>query len=171
MSGFTYKEVGATRDGAVPGPPGFHQLQERTRIGEGPDVFRRASEALMTWELHRKMGVGIKASADRAAPGVDVTVSLAGVIKGPCRIIWTVEESRRTGWGYGTLRGHPECGEEAFWVNRTGDGTVWLTVTAFSRPAKWYAKAAGPAVRGFQLAYARRCGTVLRRIAGESEEP
>lgn len=171
MSGFTYKEVGATRDGGVPGPPGFHPLHERTRIGEGADVFRRASEALMTWELHRKMGVGIKASADRAAPGVDVTVSLAGVIKGPCRIVWTVEESRRTGWGYGTLDGHPECGEEAFWVNRTGDGTVWLTVTAFSRPAKWYAKAAGPAVRGFQLAYARRCGTVLRRIAGESEEP
>lgn len=64
-------------------------------------------------------------------------------------------------WAYGTLPGHPEHGEEAFVVDRTGDGTVWLTVTAFSRAAKWYTRAGGPATRGLQHAYARRCGTVL----------
>jgi uncharacterized protein (UPF0548 family) len=42
---------------------------------------------------------------------------------------------------------------------------VWLTVNAFSRAAKWYAKAGGPATRGFQHAYARRCGTVLRNLS------
>ena len=52
-----------------------------------------------------------------------------------------------------------------FLVDRTGDGTVWLTVHAFSRAAKWYARAGGPATRGLQQAYARRCGTVLRRLA------
>ncbi|GHH31363.1 hypothetical protein Srubr_50810 [Streptomyces rubradiris] len=47
-------------------------------------------------------------------------------------LIWTAEEPRRAGWTYGTLEGYPECGEEAFVVDRTGDGTVWLTVSAFS---------------------------------------
>ncbi|MGW0929270.1 DUF1990 family protein [Streptomyces sp. NPDC002644] len=167
---FTYEDVGATRDGGVPCPPGYHSVHERTRIGEGEDVFRRAAEALTTWRMHREMGVGITASAERAAPGVNVTVTLAGILKAPCRVVWTADEPRRVGWAYGTLPGHPESGEEAFVVTRTGDGTVWLTVTAFSRPAKWYAKAGGPAVRGFQQAYARRCGVVLRRLADPPQE-
>ncbi|MER6570505.1 DUF1990 domain-containing protein [Streptomyces sp. NPDC001093] len=168
---FTYEPVGATRDDLTYCPPGFHPLLVRTRLGEGQKLFHRAAEAVLTWEMHRAVGVGIDASADRAAEGVDVTVTLAGVIKAPCRIIWTAEEPRRTGWAYGTLEGHPECGEEAFVVDRTGDGTVWLTVAAFSKPAKWYAKAGGPATRGLQHAYARRCGTVLRKLCeGLSEE-
>ncbi|MGW0190772.1 DUF1990 family protein [Streptomyces sp. NPDC003362] len=165
---FTYEDVGGTRE---PGfcPPGFRPLHVRTRLGEGEDVFRRAAEAVCTWGMHRAMGVGIDASAERAAPGVDVTVTLAGVVKAPCRVVWTVDEPRRAGWAYGTLPGHPECGEESFVVDRTGDGTVWLTVSAFSRPASWYAKAGGPATRGLQHAYARRCGKVLRQLsAGEA---
>ncbi|MFE7234273.1 DUF1990 family protein [Streptomyces sp. NPDC002405] len=167
---FTYEEVGATREQGHC-PPGFQPLHVRTRIGEGEEVFRRASEAVMTWEMHRALGVGIEASADRAAPGVDVTVTLAGVVRAPCRVVWTEQEPRRTGWAYGTLPGHPECGEESFLVDRTGDGTVWLTVTAFSRPAKWYARAAGPAARGLQHAYARRCGTTLRKLCADIPEP
>ncbi len=166
---FTYDDVGATREqGAC--PPGFRPMHVRTRLGEGEPVFRRAAEAVLTWEMHREMGVGIEAGAERAAPGVDVTVTLAGLIKAPCRVVWALEEPRRAGWAYGTLPGHPESGEEAFVVDRTGDGTVWLTVHAFSRPAKWYAKAGGPAARAFQHAYARRCGTVLRRLSGGDEE-
>ncbi|MGW7408765.1 DUF1990 domain-containing protein [Streptomyces sp. NPDC054833] len=164
---FTYEPVGATRDDLNFCPPGFRPMHVRTRIGEGPEVFRRAAEAVLTWEMHRAMGVGIDATADRAAPDVDVTVTLAGLIKAPCRIVWTVEEPRRAGWAYGTLTGHPECGEEAFVVDRTGDGTVWLTVAAFSRAEKWYARAGGAATRGLQHAYARRCGVVLRRLCAE----
>ena len=164
---FTYQDVGATRE---PGhcPEGFHPLHVRTRIGEGEAVFRRAAEALLTWELHRALGVGVQADKDRAAPGVDVTITLAGVVKAPCRVVWTTEEHRRAGWAYGTLKGHPECGEEAFVVDRTGDGTVWLTITAFSRAAKWYSRAGGPATRGLQHAYARRCGAVLRKLCEEA---
>ncbi|MFM9626734.1 MULTISPECIES: DUF1990 family protein [Streptomyces] len=164
VADFTYEHVGATRE---PGfcPPGFHALHVRTRLGEGEEVFRRAAEAVLTWELHRALGVGVEASADRAAPDVDVTITLAGLFKAPCRVVWTVEEHRRAGWAYGTLTGHPESGEESFVVDRTGDGTVWLTISAFSRPAKWYARAGGPATRGLQQAYARRCGTVLRGLA------
>ncbi|GGX72127.1 DUF1990 family protein [Streptomyces fructofermentans] len=164
---FTYEDVGATRDGRC--PPGFHPLHVRTRIGEGQDVFAAAGRALMSWDLHRALGVTITTDAPEATPGADVTVGL-GLLKAPCRVVWTADEARRTGWAYGTLPGHPECGEEAFVVDRTGDGTVWLTVTAFSRPAKWYARAGGAATRGFQHAYARRCGVVLRRMCEGLED-
>ncbi|QJS09896.1 DUF1990 domain-containing protein [Streptomyces argyrophyllae] len=167
---FTYEPVGATRDDLTFCPPGFHPMLVRTRLGEGQEVFQRAAEAVLTWEMHRALGVGIDAGADRAAPGADVTVTLAGVIRAPCRIIWTAEEHRRAGWAYGTLEGHPDCGEEAFVVDRTGDGTVWLTVAAFSKAAKWYARAGGPATRGLQHAYARRCGVVLRKLCGSLPE-
>ncbi|MEU6285266.1 MULTISPECIES: DUF1990 domain-containing protein [unclassified Streptomyces] len=167
---FSYEPVGATRDDLTVCPPGFHPMLVRTRIGEGQEVFDRAAEAVLTWEMHRAMGVGIDASAERAASGVNVTVTLAGLIKAPCRIIWTIEHPRRSGWAYGTLEGHPEAGEEAFIVDRTGDGTVWLTVAAFSRGAKWYARAGGPATRGLQHAYARRCGVVLRKLSSGAEE-
>ncbi|GAT83637.1 hypothetical protein STXM2123_4338 [Streptomyces sp. F-3] len=167
---FTYEEVGATREEGHC-PPGFHPLHMRMRIGEGTEVFRRASEAVLTWEMHRALGVEIDTSAQRAAPGVDVTVSVAGVVRAPCRVVWTVEEHRRAGWAYGTLPGHPACGEEAFVVNRTGDGTVWLTVSSFSRPAAWYTRAAGAATRGVQHMLARRCGAVLRRLCAGIPEP
>jgi uncharacterized protein (UPF0548 family) len=163
LTDFTYDDVGATRRGGFC-PPGFHSLHVRTRLGEGEKVFQRASEAVLTWEMHRAMGVGIDATAERAAPDVEVTVTLAGMIKAPCRVVYTVDEPRRAGWAYGTLTGHPECGEELFVVDRTGDGTVWLTVSAFSRGAKWYARAGGPATRGLQNAYARRCGKVLQQL-------
>lgn len=44
------------------------------------------------------------------------------------------------------------------------DGTVWFTVLAFSRPAAWYTRLAGPLVPHVQLWYARRLGRALRRI-------
>ncbi|MFY1678921.1 DUF1990 family protein [Streptomyces sp. WMMC905] len=166
---FTYDAVGATREpGAC--PPGFRPLHVRTRIGEGEAVFRRAAEAVATWEMHRALGLTFDTEAARAAPGVEVTITVAGLLRAPCRVVWTVEEHRLAGWAYGTLSGHPESGEEAFVVDRTGDGTVWLTVSGFSRPTTWYAKAGGAATRGLQHAYARRCGTVLRRIASDSAD-
>ncbi|MGH1551574.1 DUF1990 domain-containing protein [Streptomyces sp. L7] len=142
----------------------------RTRIGEGEKVFRRASEAVLTWELHRELGVGIEASAEKAAPGVDVTVTLAGLIKAPAASSGRWRNTAGSGWAYGTLPGHPECGEEAFVVDRTGDGTVWLTVSAFSRGAKWYARLGGPATRGLQHAYARRIGSTLRQMCAPYSE-
>lgn len=58
-------------------------------------------------------------------------------VSAPVRVVYVVDESNRKGFGYGTLPGHPQSGEESFIVERTPDGSVWLTVTAFSRPGGW----------------------------------
>ncbi|MFF0741220.1 DUF1990 family protein [Streptomyces sp. NPDC004111] len=164
---FTYAWTGATRTGDGRCPAGFRPLLVRVRIGEGPAVQRAAGAAVLEWRMHRAVGVTVDAEADRAAPGVGVVVGLGAGrhrIEAPCRVVWTVDEERRAGFAYGTLTGHPECGEEAFLVEMADDGGVWFTVRAFSRPAAWYARAGGPVTRLLQRAYARRCGRVLRRI-------
>ena len=69
--------------------------------------------------MHRAAGVRIDRVADRAAPGVDVTIAArrrAAAAAAPCRVVWTVDEPAGPGSGYGTLPGHPARGEEAFVV-------------------------------------------------------
>jgi uncharacterized protein (UPF0548 family) len=163
---FSYAEVGATRGGPL--PAGYAHLRHRVGIGAGAAVFAAAGDAVLGWRMHRAVGVRPSADALRAAPGVRVRVVL-GVgpfaLTAPCEVVWAEDGPDRAGFGYGTLAGHPECGEEGFLVELDGDGAVWFTVTAFSRPARWYTRAAGPLVPLFQRLYARRCGRVLRRLA------
>ncbi len=176
---FTYDEVGATRRIDELPPPGYHFFRVRTRIGDGPSVLAAAGEAVLGWRMHRAMGVRMDATAERAAPGVRVVVGL-GVgrwrIHAPCEVVWTVREPHRFGFAYGTLPGHPECGEESFVVERETDGAVWLDVTAFSRAASWYLRAAGPLGRALQRVYARWCAVTLRRltraaVTGDAHRP
>jgi uncharacterized protein (UPF0548 family) len=74
------------------------------------------------------------------APGDTATLLIPFLflrVAAPCRVIYVVDEPRRKGFAYGTLPGHPESGEEAFIVEQTEDGSVWLTIRAFSRPSGW----------------------------------
>ncbi|WP_084729230.1 DUF1990 family protein [Streptacidiphilus neutrinimicus] len=176
---FTYSEVGATLDGATLDgtgldgagladtslPSGYSHLRYRVRIGHGDAAFLAAADALGTFRMHRRLPVGVTASAPHAEVGAEVTVTLAGVVRAPCRIVWVVDEPDRYGWAYGTLTGHPECGEEAFLLTRDPDGGVRLDVTAFSRPGGRVTRALGGLIPIGQRLYARRCGQVLRGIA------
>lgn len=165
MTDLTYAEVGATRH--EPLPERYNHLHYRTLIGAGPDVFARAGEAVLTFAMHRATGVRIRSTAERAAPGVRLTVEL-GPITAPCQVIYTIDEPNRIGFGYGTLPGHVERGEEAFLVERDDDDRVWFRVTAFSQPAHWVAVLAGPVVEVFQRCYAAICGRALKRLSARS---
>lgn len=84
-------------------------------------------------------------------------------MKSPVRVVYVVDEPSRKGFAYGTLPGHPESGEEAFIVDQTEDGSVWVTITAISRPAGWQWWMVYPVLRMFQEYYTRR---YLRALAG-----
>jgi uncharacterized protein (UPF0548 family) len=144
-------------------PAGYSHLDARIMVGRGAEVFRRAAESVMTFRMHRAIPVRITSSSPRATEGAAVTVTLAGFLRAPCRIIWTEDGERTAGWAYGTLNGHPEAGEESFLVEHRDDDTVWLVVRAFSRPGTPLARLAAPVIPLFQRLYARRCGAVLRR--------
>ncbi|MEV6209876.1 DUF1990 domain-containing protein [Kitasatospora sp. NPDC051914] len=170
---FTYPEVGATA-GTGQLPAGYHYLHHRTTVGRGPEDFAVAGQAVTTWLMHRAAGVRITADAPKAAAGVRVTCTI-GVgsvrVTAPCEVVWAVDEPRRAGFAYGTLAGHPECGEESFVVELAADGTVRFTVTAFSRPGTLLTRLAGPLVPLLQRLYARHCGRTLRRITARSPAP
>ncbi|MFF3766501.1 DUF1990 family protein [Streptomyces sp. NPDC001922] len=155
----TYPEHGATLDG--PFPSGYSRLHHRVRLGEGRELFERAGAHVLDWAAQRGSGFSVY-PGDPAAPGetVLITIRVPGlrfprrVI--PCRVVWTLHEERRAGFAYGTLSGHPECGEESFTVTLDADDGVWFEVAAFSRPGTWYTRWGGPLTRLVQHAAARR---------------
>ncbi|TVY00241.1 DUF1990 family protein [Mycolicibacterium porcinum] len=51
------------------------------------------------------------------------------------QVVAIVDGEDRCGFAYGTKRGHPVCGEEAFVVHRDGSGTVSMTLRSPTRPA------------------------------------
>jgi uncharacterized protein (UPF0548 family) len=156
----TYSPVGATRQSAL--PPGFHHLVTSSRIGHGDAAFDRAVEALMTWRMQAGAGLRVRASAARVAVG-EVVLCRLGPLRIPCRVVWVVDELDAQGFGYGTLPGHPEAGEESFVVTRT-DGRVALTVTAYSRPGTTLTRLVGPLGRlGQRVAVRRYVGALTQR--------
>lgn len=136
----TYEPQGMTLDG--PMPEGFHHLEVERRLGTGDAAYARAGAALMTYAPQRGLGLRPRATAPRAAVGVD-TLGHLGPLPVPCRIVWAVEGPDRTGFGYGTLTGHIESGEEGFLVQRRGED-VYAVVRAYARPARLVARLGGP---------------------------
>lgn len=150
---FTYPEVGATR-GEL--PPGYHHVREQ-RLLTGSD-FELVTKRLMTWEMHERAGFGVASSSDAVVVGGVVVVRRRVgpmTFKAPCRVVYVVDEPTRRGFAYGTLPGHPESGEEAFIVEAKPDGSLVATITAFSRPATFLARAGGPLGRRVQAAATR----------------
>ncbi|NYI03822.1 DUF1990 family protein [Allostreptomyces psammosilenae] len=168
----TYAETGATHRVLFerePLPHGYSHLTAAIPLGRVDP--RAAADAVLTFRMHRTAGVPVSTTTERATPGDRVTPLLRlGPVRvaAPCEVVWTVETDQAAGFGYGTLPGHPECGEEAFVVHRLVSGESVLTVTAFSRPAAWYTRAAGPLVPLGQKQYARHLGRTLRRLCETS---
>jgi uncharacterized protein (UPF0548 family) len=77
-------------------------------------------------------------------------------VKAPARVVYVVDEPKRKGFAYGTMAGHPEKGEESFIVEQTEDGSVWLEIRAFSRPANGFYWLVYPVLRLSQAFYTRR---------------
>jgi uncharacterized protein (UPF0548 family) len=163
--GLSYPERGATRGGPL--PAGYRHLRYSARVGHGAAAHRAAGAAVTEWRMHRASGVRLETDARRAEPGVRVRVLLgAGPLRiaAGCEVVWAVYGERETGFAYGTLTGHPERGEESFVTELREDGSVWFTVTAFSRPARRYTRYAGPLVPLFQELYVRILARAVRRF-------
>lgn len=157
-------------DGLTSG--GFHVLHHSATIGHGQLDHDRAVMNLMSGRAHRLAGAPLHRlqsplsgeSLLHAGDLVTVTPGrgLLTPLESPCLVL--VADS--TQMIYGTLPGHVECGEERFAVTLGTDGTVTATVTAFSRPGRWFTAVAGPVGRCIQSkmaeAYVRGMGAPQR---------
>ncbi|MFT3900849.1 MAG: DUF1990 domain-containing protein [Gordonia sp. (in: high G+C Gram-positive bacteria)] len=145
---FTYAEVGRTADGPVPGYRNF----AKSRVLERRD-FEQAADDLMRWQVQTRSGLRVWASDSPLREGTVVRMAM-GVgplaLRIPCRVIYVVDEPDAKGFGYGTLPGHPESGEERFVLSRDSRGALTLTISAFSRPQTRLSKLGGPVSRWLQ---------------------
>ncbi|WAL68444.1 DUF1990 domain-containing protein [Amycolatopsis cynarae] len=152
----TYPEVGASEHD----PPRGYRALHRTRTLPRNADFTAAAHDLAHWRVQRRAGLRVAASDPEVRPGAVVVLGLLGV-KAPCRVISVIDEPDRRGFVYGTLPGHPECGEEAFLLERGVDGRVRFAIRAFSRPAGLLARLAGPLGHWAQDVITRRYLTAL----------
>ena len=147
----TYAEVGSTRASRM--PKGYRHLHRRVELGVGTERFERAAEAVLGWEVQRRAGLKVRASTEQVVEG-SVAVIRLGVgnlsVNAPVRVVYVIDEPQRQGFAYGTLPGHPECGEEAFVVERGEGGAVTFTITAFSRASTLLTRLGGPVSRIIQ---------------------
>jgi uncharacterized protein (UPF0548 family) len=78
-------------------------------------------------------------------------IGIEGVrLSAPVRVVEVINEPATRGFSYRTLPGHPDSGEERFTVHIDGAGTVRGDIQAFSRPACWLSRLAGPIGRWAQ---------------------
>jgi uncharacterized protein (UPF0548 family) len=113
----------------------------------------------MSWQLQERAGIRVAASSRTAEPDAVVLMRLGvgpASLRIPCRVVYTVEESTRVGFAYGTLPGHPERGEELFLLEHEAGGPVRLTISAFSTPATTLARVGGPVTRWTQALITQR---------------
>ncbi len=136
-----------TYTGGLQAPAGFGSLSRSRQLTPGEDTFRRAGEAVLGWDMHRRAGLSVRPSSPRAVEGSTVVLGLgvAGVaLVIPCRVSAVFDEPDRLGFSYLSLPGHPECGMEQFLVEQAADGSVRATVTAVSRPGTLLVALGGP---------------------------
>lgn len=165
----TYPEVGAT---ATTVPPGYRFVRRR-RVLQRRD-FRAVAEDLLYYRVHEAAGVEVAASSPRVDAGEVVELRLGrgpAVVTAPCRVVSVVEEANRRGFTYGTLPGHPECGEELFLLEQHDDGSLSFSVTAFSRPATLPARVGGPVTGWIQDRVTARYLAAPDRLAPPAEQP
>ena len=152
----TYDQVGATLAGG-PAGDGWHTLS-RTRILDRRD-FEALAEELLSWQVQERVGLRVASSETPLQQGTVVVMRLGLgplALRIPCRVVDAGRSEDRAWFVYGTLPGHPECGEESFSLRRLDDGSVRMRVEAFSRPASLPARLGGPAARAFQRIMADR---------------
>jgi uncharacterized protein (UPF0548 family) len=150
---FTYPEVGATREGPL--PPGYDDGERTATVGSGRAVFDRVAAAIFDWRLQRGIGLRVRAGGAPTEAGVVVVLTAGLPSFGydiPCRVVWARTEGDEQGFGYGSLPGHPESGEECFVATLRPDGDVVFTTRVFSRPATPLARLGGPVSRVVQRA-------------------
>jgi uncharacterized protein (UPF0548 family) len=186
----TYGAVGATQAAdlmAYP-PAGYRPIERRVRIGHGDARWEHATTQLFTWGVQRLSGMRVELLETPSAGGArgealfgpdgeaflrPGDTARLHIPFGPfrvtaaVRVIYVIDEPDRKGFAYGTLAGHPESGEEAWVISRTDDGSVWMTIRAFSRPSNRWWWSVYPILRLSQNFYTGRYERALAGPLGE----
>lgn len=163
----TYEEVGRSKGEF---PAGYDHDYNEIYLGTGEVCFEQAKAAVRNWYMFPASWTRIYPWETPIQEGqvVMVLFRLLGLWWGnACKIIYTVDTADRFGFGYGTLKGHVEKGEEYFGVRMEADGSVYYEVRAFSRPAVWLTRLSYPLPRLFQRRFIQQSKARMKRMVLE----
>ncbi len=155
-SELTYDHVGSTLH-----PerfPGRTRQRLEVDVPDPGDGLAAARHGLWTWVPQHHLGAHVHPAGAAVEVGATLLVVLPfGPLEvvAPVRVVEVVEEPDCVGFAYGTLPGHPECGEEAFLAERAEGGGLRLSVLVDARPGTLAAKLAAPVLTVFQHRAAR----------------
>jgi uncharacterized protein (UPF0548 family) len=136
----SYRDAGATEVHAAVWtrrPAGFRRFERTVVIGYGDAFWEFACGEVMRWGVKRRSGFRVSPRTEVIAD-TDYVVRVGWgpvVVDEPVRVVDTVTGQDRCGFAYGTLRGHPISGEEAFVMTRAPSGDVLLSLRSLTRPA------------------------------------
>lgn len=177
----SYPAEGATRSDPVAAPAGYDLDHNRVFLGEGPEVFQAAADALRRWMMFPGPWVRIEPRTETGHPPIEEGTVVAMVAwalglwwTSACRIVYTLDEApdagpirRRFGFAYGTLPKHVERGEERFSIETREDGSIWYDLLAFSTPRYWMARLGYPLARRLQRRFVRDSLAAMERAVAE----
>jgi uncharacterized protein (UPF0548 family) len=173
---FNYPQTVATEGGlnTINPPPGYVRDHTRSQIGQGPSAFEAAKSAFRRWQ---QFDLGWVRIANPDAPikvGEVVAMEARTFIlwtRNFPRILYTIDEPHRFGFGYGTTTMHVERGEERFLLEFDPlSGAVSYDLLAASRPAHWMVWLGYPYARSRQHKFARESHQRMRQILADSVE-
>ncbi len=158
--GFNYEAGAAT----IQQPPaGFFRNETVVKI-EAP--WASAVAAMSTWRMGQ---LGWCDFLTPGAPAVGQVVIARARHFGfwslhPSRIIEVVRTEQIFCFTIRTLKGHSECGEEQFSLERLTTGEVRFAIRSYSRPAVLAGWVALPYVRRLQRRFGRQAAQVMQRL-------
>ncbi len=190
QQGYTYGEVGQSRGGLLSDrlrSAGYRIDQHTAPLGSGHRCFAAARAAMRAWRMFETPWIRLTnpQAPFRVGETLVVQVKHLGFYSLiPDQVVYIIDEPGRFGFGYGTLSGHAEQGEERFLVTyrleesqaaadkaagerERRERTVRFELYAFSRPRHPLARLGAPAVRLLQRAAAHAYTEAMRQAVGE----
>ena len=157
-TGLNYGPTGIARPGE-PAPEGLRIRERSLVLGEGDELWSRATAAVSGWGIKKRVGFWVAPDDDPVVAGRDYDLRF-GIgrirLREPVRVIWVEGSGDRRGFGYGTRPAHPITGEEAFLVERLPDGRIRMLVRSVSRVSAGRWRLLSPAIRIAQPWFMRR---------------
>lgn len=157
---FSYKDVGATKNRTP--PKDFPLNQVRKKLGNGETIFKKAVEAVNSWQMYALDWTRVSPENAPIKEG-EIVVTMINHLGfwslNPCKIIYLIDEKndeiQKFGFAFGTLPAHSETGEEQFlieWNQATDE--VFYEIYAFAKPHNPLAKIGFPYVSYLQKSFA-----------------
>ena len=143
----TYADVGVTDPASSEWAAGPHRFQKTVLVGRGEECWVASREALMAWQVKIRSGFQVVGEGGPVEAGRDYELAFRIgplTVREPIRVVAVVDEPARCGFAYGTRRGHPVSGEEAFIVDRDASGEVSFTRRSLTMPARGWRAVAFP---------------------------